>query len=116
MGTIANLMYFYAGETVRFTVLAKNRDGTVLTTPGSATMTVRISNKASEDSLYEFTTTPEVTLTTSLTGLFTIVLPAATIPLCLEGQTYRFDIFTTLSGDVLHQAGGTFQYQGSVEA
>lgn len=115
MGLVLDLLGFYAGETVQCSVLAKERDGSVLTSPATATMTMRIARTAFTVSLYEFNTTPEITLTDVPTAEFTIFLPAATIPLLTEEVEYHYDIYTTSAGgDILHQVGGVLQLQGAI--
>lgn len=116
MAYTLNLLDFPIGQTVRFTVAAKERDGTALLSAASATFTLNIATSASTVPLYTFNTTPVVTLTDAGTALFTIVLPTATIALLTEGTTYRYDIYTTASGgDVLHQVGGALVLQPGVE-
>jgi len=114
MGLAANLINFKFGETVRVSVLAKERDGTVLANADTATMTFKLAALDTGVAIHTFTTTPEINLTDIPTADFTIVLPTATIPLILEGVSYRWDIWTTsVGGDVLHQAGGVLNL-GSV--
>ncbi len=116
MGLAKNLLDFQIGETIRISVLAKERDESALASPATATMSVHIALTTSNTAIYVFNTTPEVTLTDAPTAEFTIVLPATTIPLLLEGVTYRYDIFSTSAGaDVLHQAGGAFKLNPAVE-
>ena len=115
MGAVANLLKFAIGETVRFTVAAKNRDGTALSSAASATFTLNIAASTASVPIYAFNTTPVVTLTDAGTALFTVVIPTATIPLLTEGTTYRYDIYTTATGDVLHQVGGALVLQPGVE-
>ena len=117
MAYTLNLLDFPIGQTIRFTVAAKERDGTILDSPASATFTLNIATSASTVPIYTFNTTPEITMTDAGTSLFTVVLPAATIPLIVEGTVYRYDIYTTASatGDVLHQVGGALVLQPGVE-
>ena len=116
MGLAKNLLDFHIGETIRITVLAKERDGSVLDSPATATMSVHIALTAGDLAIHVFNTVPEVTLTDEPTAEFAIVLPAATIPTILEGKVYRFDVFTTSSGgDILHQAGGALRLKPAVE-
>ncbi len=113
----ANLVGYYFQETVLFTVLAKERDGTILLSPATAVMIIRIADNASSDSIYSFNTTPEVEMTDVGTSEFTIALPAATIPLVFEDTEYRYDIYTVSpGGDRLHQIGGALRLRPSVEA
>ena len=116
MGLAKNLLDFQIGETVRFAVLAKERDGSALNSPGTATMSVHIALTTASLAIHVFNTAPEVTLTDAPTAEFTIVLPTATIPTLLEGVVYRYDIYTTSSGgDILHQAGGALRLKPAVE-
>ena len=116
MGVVVNLLDFAIGETVRITVLAKERDGTVLLSPGTATMTLNIAALPADTPIVTFNTTPEITLTDTPTSDFTIALPTAAIPLILEGITYRYDIYTaSAGGDVLHQAGGALRLKPAIE-
>ena len=116
MGSTVNLTAFRFGETVRVSLLAKERDGTVLDSPASATMTFKIAGSVADDAIHTFTTTPEITLADEPTSDFTIVLPAATIPLVLEGVSYRWDAWTTsVGGDVLHQSGGVLNLRSTVQ-
>ena len=116
MGVEVNLLKFKFGETVRFTILAKERDGTALASANTATMTLKIASILIGDILHTFTTVPEITLTDIPTADFTIVLPKAAIPQVLEGVSYRWDAWTTsASGDVLHQAGGALNLGSVVE-
>ncbi len=113
----ANLVGFYFQETVVFTVLAKERDGSILLSPGSATLTVRIADDARSDAIYSFAASPEVILTDIPSSEWRIVLPAITIPLLLEDTEYRYDIYTVSGGgDRLHQKGGVFKFRPAVEA
>lgn len=117
MGRILDLEGFHIGETVQCAVFAKERDKTVLVSASTATMTMRISRTAFTTSIYVFNTTPEIVLADEPTAEFTIVLPAATIPLLTEEIKYHYDIYTTsAAGDILHQVGGVLQLQGSVES
>lgn len=116
MGTVANLLEFAAGETIRITVLAKNRDGTALTGAATQTMAINIAKSTSSAILYSFDSSPQISLTTELTAEFTIAIAASAIPLLLEGVTYRYDIYTTSSGaDVLHQVGGVLKLLPAAE-
>ncbi len=113
----ANLVGFYFEETVAFTVLAKERDGSLLLSPATATMTIRIADNAASDSIYSFNGSPEVTLDDEPTAAFKIVLPAATIPLVLEDTEYRYDVYTLASGgDRLHQIGGVLRLRPAVQS
>lgn len=113
----ANLVGFYFEETVVFTVLAKERDGSILVTPETATMTIRIAEDAKSDSIYSFNGSPEVLLNDAPTSKWRIVLPAATIPLVLEDIEYRYDIYTVSAGaDRLHQIGGVLRLRPAVQA
>lgn len=116
MGLAKNLLDFQIGETIRITVLAKERDGSVLNTPATATMSVHIALSPSDLAIHVFNTTPEVTLTDETAAEFTIVLPATAIPTLLEDTVYRYDIYTTSAGDdILHQAGGALKLKPAVE-
>ncbi len=116
MGLALNLLEFQIGETIRITVLAKERDGSVLASASTATMALHIALLPADVAIYVFNTTPEITLADEPTADFTIALPAATIPLLLEGVAHRFDIFTTSAGgDVLHQAGGVLKLKPAIE-
>ncbi len=116
MGLAINLLEFHIGETIRITVLAKERGGSALASAATATMSVHIADSAASLAIHVFNTTPEVTLTDAPTANFTIVLPVATIPTLLEGTVYRYDIYTTSSGgDILHQAGGALVLKPAVE-
>ncbi len=112
----ANLIGFYFQETIVFTVLAKERDGTILLSPATATMTIFIANDAASDSIYSFSASPEVVLDDAGTSAFKIVLPAAAIPLILENTEYRYDVYTVAGGgDRLHQIGGALKLRPAVE-
>lgn len=116
MGLAANLTDFQFGETVRFTVLAKERDETALASADTATMTLKLASLSTGGVLHTFTTTPEITLTDIPTADFTIALPKATISTILEGVSYRWDVWTTSAGgDVLHQAGGVLNLGSGAE-
>ena len=116
MGLAANLTDFQFGETVRVTVLAKERDGAALDSAATATMTLKIAEFVADDAIYMFTTTPQITLTDEPTADFTIALTAADIALILEGVSYRWDVWTTSAGaDVLHQAGGVLNLRSAVQ-
>jgi hypothetical protein len=111
-----NLLDFYIGETIRFDILAKERDGTALASPSTATMTLRISDSPESASLYSFDTSPEITLADVPTSRFSVILPSATIPLIEEGVTYRYDIYTaSAGGDILHQVGGALVLRPGVQ-
>ena len=113
----ANLVGFYFEETIIFTILAKERDGTLLITPATQTMTIRIADDAKSAAIYSFNTTPQITLSDVPTAEFTIKLTAADIPLILEDTEYRYDIYTvSASLDRLHQKGGVLKLRAAVEA
>ena len=115
MGLEKNLLDLYISETIKISVLAKERDKTVLLNPATATFSFRIGVDTASDPIYEFTTTPEVSLVDIPTAKWLVTLPSSTIPLIEEGVTYRYDIYTTSAGgDQIHQAGGAFVLQPAV--
>ena len=116
MGLALNLLEFVAGETIRFTLAAKERDGTVLASAATATLALNIAKSTGSAELYSFDTTPQVTLTDAPTAIWTVAVAAAAIPLVLEGVSYRYDIYTTsVAGDVLHQVGGVLKLLPAAE-
>lgn len=98
---------FSKGESVIFTVAMKNRDGTVITTPASQTCRVKIGLDLTAAALLTFDTTPQVELTNSTDGVWTVILKDADTTSLVEGKSYRYFVWSELTGEdpILQQSG-----------
>jgi len=118
MATSYDITDFHKGEFVQFTLLAKDRDDTVITTPASQTVTMTIGTTADGSLSWEFSTaTGHITLTDESTGEFTISLTPSDLISVQENSTYYYNIWTELSpSQPLLQAKGKFRLLKSIEA
>jgi hypothetical protein len=105
-------MTFIRGETAKFTLAAKNRDGTALTSPESATTTIAFSFGRGNGIAAEFNSSPQVVHSGSATFSFT--LTAADLAF-VTGSNVQYDIWTNVGGDVLHQEQGTIFLNNATE-
>ena len=74
-------------------------------------MSVNIGVDTDTAPIYTFDSSPQVVLDDEPTAAFSVHLnPTTDIPLLEEGETYRYDVFTTsAAGDKLHQKGGALR-------
>lgn len=115
MATELDIVEYHKGEYVEIDFFAKNRDGTVLTSPASQVVTMTIGETASGDPLLTFTTTGgKIVLTDAPTAKFTIGLLEADLTTLIEGRTYFYNIWVGTSQPTL-QAKGRFVLQNSIE-
>lgn len=97
-------MTFIKGETAKFTLAAKNRDGTTLTSPETATVTIAFSFGRGNGSAAQFNSAPQVVHSGS--GTFSFTLTASDLSF-VTGSSVQYDIWSDVGGDVLHQEQGT---------
>lgn len=97
---MTDLTEFYHGETIEFTVAAKDRDGSVITTPGSQTLTFWIGNTQGGAALLEFSASPEVVLSDAGTGVWLVSIPFSAYSDDLnESSVLYYNITTKLGSD-----------------
>jgi len=99
---------FSHGETLTFTIAAKDRDGSVITTPGSQTLTLWIGNSSRGAAALEFDSSPEVTLSDATDGIWLVSVPySAYSPTLSEGRSYYYNLTTKLGSDdpILQKSG-----------
>ena len=97
---MTDITEFHHGETLQFTIAAKNRDGSVIDTPASQTLTLWIGNSIGGDVLLEFNTSPEVVLSDAGAGVWLVSVPYASyFADLIEARTYYYNITTKLGSD-----------------
>ena len=107
---------FYKGEVVDIIFLAKNRDGSVLTSPATATVSMTIGRNPKDSPNLTFSTsTSDINLISAVEGSFRIVLDEVDTSTIAEGRTYYYNIWTwqTPTQKTL-QVFGKFILQNSV--
>jgi len=108
---------FHKGEVVDIIFFAKNRDGSVLTSPATATVSMTIGGSPKDPPTLTFSTaTSDISLISAIEGSFRIILDNTDTSTLAEGKTYYYNIWTwqTPTQKVL-QAIGKFTLQNSVE-
>ncbi|WP_320176609.1 hypothetical protein [Roseovarius pacificus] len=91
---------FKHGETIEFTVAAKNRDGSVINTPGSQILTFWIGTSPGGNFSVMFKDSPEVVLSDAGNGIWLVSIPVSAYgPYLVEGRSYYYDITTQLGSD-----------------
>lgn len=118
MATESNITEFHKGEYIEIILLAKDRDGSVISTPASQTMTFAIGDTPSGSPSLEFTTTAgDITLADVGTGEFTLQLTPTDLISLVENKTYYYNYWSEISSDQpLLQAKGQFKLLNSIEA
>lgn len=114
MGADVDILTFVEGESLQFTLAAKDRDGTVLDSAASAGIEFSLAAKRDDAGSPDLTftlTDSEVTLQDASTAVFAFDIPAASYSALTPGKTYYYDIYTTVGTSVLHQIGGRFRIQ-----
>jgi hypothetical protein len=108
---------FSYGETLTFTIAAKDRDGSVITTPGSQTLTLWIGNTLGGAAALEFNSSPEVVLSDAGTGTWLVSVPYASYSSTLsEGRVYYYNLTTKLgSDDPILQKSGKIRLQAALD-
>jgi len=117
MSAQVDITEFYKGELLEANFLAKNRDNTPLTSPGSATVSMTISETLSGSPLVAFTTsTGQISLTDIPTASYLIRLSPTDLILLTENKTYYYNIWTwQTSTEKTLQADGRFILKNSIE-
>ena len=96
--TPVNITEFYWGEPITLTLLAKDPDGTVITTPASQTIKMTIGRTKGGTALLDFD--DKGTLEDAGTGEFTVALAVSDYSSTLtEGQTYYYSLWSQLSSN-----------------
>ncbi len=115
MATKANIEGFHKGEYIEIVLLAKDRDGSVITTPASQLVSFTVGDTPAGTPSLTFTTvTGEVVLTDAPTGEFTVQLEASDLSTLLENRTYYYNLWSELSpSQPLLQAKGKFKLLNS---
>jgi hypothetical protein len=116
MAAITDITGFFKGEVVDITFLAKNRDGTVLSSAGTATVLMTIGATPKDAPLLTFTTVSgEITLISAPAGSFRIIIDETDLSTLVEGKTYYYNLWTyQIVSDKTLQAYGKFILQNSV--
>ena len=106
---------FHEGEGLALTLAAKNRDGSVITTPASQTITFEIATKKGGPASLTFNSSPQVVLTDSGTGTWTIAPTASDLSTMTEGKTYYYNIRSQLgAADPILQKKGKLVIQPGI--
>jgi hypothetical protein len=116
MAANTDITGFFKGEVVDITFLAKNRDGSILSSAATATVSITIGLTPKGDPLLEFTTvTGEISLISAPAGSFRILLDTTKLASLTEGKIYHYNIWTwqSASSKTL-QAQGKFILQNSI--
>jgi hypothetical protein len=115
MSAIQHLTGFAAGETVRFSILARTPGGAVLPTPGTAVVTVTIGATQDGDAIVTGSTTGgQVVLSDTDTARFDVTFTPAALAALGEGVAYWYNVWTTQGGVVTRQAYGRFTLKRSI--
>jgi hypothetical protein len=116
MAANTDITGFFKGEVVDINFLAKNRDGSVISSPATATVSMTIGNNpVDEPSLTFSTATGEITLVSAPTGSFRIFLEPTDLVSLAEGKVYYYNIWTwQTSTEKTLQAYGRFVLQNSI--
>lgn len=111
-----DIVDFHKGEGLRFTAALKNRDGAVIDSPATQTVTLRIGATESGGSVVEFSAAPEVTLTEEATGVWTFLIPPESLSAVPENKVFRYNIWSQLgfAAPVL-QIKGAIRLKASIE-
>lgn len=105
---------FYKGEAVEFTLLAKNPDGTVITTPLLQTLILTIGSSINGAPELEFD--DKHTVVDESLGKYQLLLSAANVSALVEGKTYYYNLWSKLAAaDPRLQAYGKILLQKSIE-
>ena len=104
---------FPKGETVKWTVACKDRDGADLDVSGG-TVTLVFASAVDEGApLLTFTSAGDRISVSTATA--TVALPASDLTRLTEGEPYFYDVWSTVGGDVIRQEGGRFRLTGAVQ-
>lgn len=118
MAKSKDITEFYKGETVQFSVEAKDRTGAALDLTGATVYLSVAAAKINEGALtVQWTEAdPQVTVTDAAGGLIDVNLSAADLNALDEGSTFHYGIWTyTASGVRLLQALGTIILASAVQ-
>jgi hypothetical protein len=116
MAANTDITGFFKGEVVDINFLAKNRDGSILSSAATATVSMTIGNNPIDSPLLTFQTgSAEITLTSAPAGSFRIFLDPTDLATLAEGKVYYYNIWTwqTPTEKTL-QAYGRFVLQNSI--
>ena len=109
---------FALGESASFTVLARERDGSVLATPGSQTVTFTLASSPSGPPLIEESTAgANVVLGSASVADFTITITpfAQTSAGIAAGRVYYYNVWSDDgAGTILRQLHGTVTFDLSI--
>lgn len=116
MAANTDITGFFKGEVVDISFLAKNRDGSILSSAATATVSITIGLTPQGDPLLEYTTvTGEISLTSAPAGSFRILLDPTDLATLVEGKIYYYNIWTWQSAaSKTLQANGKFILQNSI--
>jgi hypothetical protein len=105
--------YFYKGEAVQITVMAKNPDGTVISNTASQTIIFTIGASVGAEPTLSFD--DRFSLEDGPTGEYSIDVSDADLTTLVEGKTYFYNIWTKhLTDDPRLQSYGKFVLQKSI--
>lgn len=116
MAANTDITGFYKGEVVDITFLAKNRDGSILNSAATATVSMTIGVTPKDEPSLEFTTVSgKITLVSAPAGSFRIYLDTTDLTTLVEGKVYYYNIWTWQTGtEKTLQAYGKFILQNSI--
>lgn len=116
MAANTDITDFYKGEVVDITFLAKNRDGSILSSAATAEVCMTIGLTPQGDPLHTFTkVTGQVTLISAPAGSFRILLNLTDIASIVENKIYYYNIWTWQNvSDKTLQAQGQFSLLNAI--
>ncbi|MEL7299384.1 MAG: hypothetical protein AAFM92_03280 [Pseudomonadota bacterium] len=116
MAATVHLRDFHKGEGVAFTAALKNRDGSVIDSPASQAVTLRIAETEGGSSIVAFSASPQVVLTDELGGVWTFSMAASDLASVTEGAVGYYNIWSELAGqEPVLQLCGQFQLRYAIE-
>lgn len=117
MAANTDITGFYKGEVVDITFLAKNRDGSVISSPATAVVSMTISGNPKDAPALTFSTaTGKISLVSVPLGSFRILLEETDLDSLVEGKTYYYNIWTWQDPtQKTLQAYGKFNLQNSID-
>lgn len=116
MTTPLDITSFHHGETVRFSINAKSRDGSIISNAANQTLTFLIGATPGGDPIIEANSSPQVVLVDAADGTYLVAVPASSYAAQLSEDTlYHYMITTTAPGEEpIVQRYGKFQFKPSI--
>ena len=116
MANVVDIWNFHKGELLAITLLAKNPDGSPLSSPATTAVTMTLARTVGGTPFVEFSTANgAITLSDAPTSTFGIQLVPSQTSALVEGKTYYYNIWTGIADAKILQAKGTIKLINSVE-